>query len=170
MDTLVLSQGYAPVRLVPWYRSINWILSGRAIVLEEYDDKPIQSFSETFKTPAVVRYTRGKFFRQQRVRVTKRNIWLRDQGHCQYCGKDLKFSDSTVDHVFPRSRGGEWSWTNLVTSCKPCNQRKGCKTLQDSRMKLLSTPDSPESLPGFAMDFMRWRDEMPKEWRDFFPN
>jgi 5-methylcytosine-specific restriction endonuclease McrA len=45
-----------------------------------------------------------------------------------------------MDHVLAASRGGKWEWENLVTACSSCNVKKGNKTLEEARMKLMKSP------------------------------
>lgn len=67
----------------------------------------------------------------------------RDLYTCQYCGGQPGRHELTVDHVMPRSRGGTTTWENVVTACGPCNRRKGDRTPEEARMKLLSEPARP---------------------------
>jgi 5-methylcytosine-specific restriction endonuclease McrA len=76
-----------------------------------------------------------------RVRLTKREIFRRDNFTCQYCGRQV--SRLTIDHVLPRHRGGEHTWDNLVTACSECNLRKGGRTLQEARIRLLRPAGEP---------------------------
>jgi 5-methylcytosine-specific restriction endonuclease McrA len=85
-------------------------------------------------------------WRQPRFR--KRVLFNRDNWKCQYCNAVLVAKTVTIEHVFPRSRGGTNSWTNCVTACKPCNRKKGNRTPEEAGMKLLSKPVTPS-----AMDF-----------------
>ena len=77
------------------------------------------------------------------VRLTRRNLMIRDQYQCQYCGRRPTLRELNVDHVIPRSRGGQDSWENLVVSCRTCNLRKGRRTPVEASMTLLSTPHHP---------------------------
>ena len=70
-------------------------------------------------------------------------MFARDRHTCQYCGRQTH--DLTLDHVTPRHRGGAHSWENLVTACKPCNHRKGGKTLEEARLRLHREPHEPRS-------------------------
>ena len=69
-----------------------------------------------------------------RVRLTRREIFIRDHHACQYCG--IRTRDLTLDHVMPRHRGGRHSWDNLVSACRTCNHRKGGRTPDEARMLL----------------------------------
>ena len=75
-----------------------------------------------------------------RRRITRRAVFARDSWTCQYCGTT---SHLTVDHMVPRSRGGPSGWDNIVTSCAPCNRRKGNRTPVETGMKLRSKPRAP---------------------------
>jgi 5-methylcytosine-specific restriction endonuclease McrA len=69
---------------------------------------------------------------------------IRDQYQCQYCGKRPNQRDLNLDHVVPRSRGGQDSWENLVVSCRGCNLKKGRRTPLEAGMMLLRTPHVPK--------------------------
>jgi 5-methylcytosine-specific restriction endonuclease McrA len=77
------------------------------------------------------------------IRLTRRNLLLRDSYRCQYCGREPGVRDLNVDHVVPRSRGGRDSWDNLVIACRPCNLQKGKNTPDEAGMRLLSAPIKP---------------------------
>lgn len=72
---------------------------------------------------------------------SKRNVFKRDKYTCQYCGTQGR--DLTIDHVKPKSKGGESVWKNVVTACEPCNKKKADKPLRDSGMKLARKPIKP---------------------------
>jgi len=78
-----------------------------------------------------------------RVKLSRREVFARDHHTCQYCG--ARTHDLTLDHVVPRHRGGSHTWDNLVAACKPCNHRKGGKTLDEARLRLLRLPIEPRS-------------------------
>jgi 5-methylcytosine-specific restriction endonuclease McrA len=94
-----------------------------------------------------------------KVKLTKREIFRRDNYTCQYCGK--KTTKLTIDHVMPRHRGGEHSWANLVAACPACNRRKGGRTPQEANMSLRTPPTEPnasaEYLFGYLLDsYSEW--------------
>jgi 5-methylcytosine-specific restriction endonuclease McrA len=78
-----------------------------------------------------------------RIRFSRHNIFVRDDHTCQYCGKRLPRRQLNLDHVVPRSRGGKTNWENVVTSCVPCNFRKGGRTPAEARMRLRRQPRKP---------------------------
>jgi 5-methylcytosine-specific restriction endonuclease McrA len=73
------------------------------------------------------------------MRLSKRNIFLRDEYLCQYCGTHVTDQSATLDHVLPVSKGGKTTWENSATACKPCNYRKAAST----KMKPNRAPYKP---------------------------
>jgi 5-methylcytosine-specific restriction endonuclease McrA len=73
-------------------------------------------------------------------KISRRALFARDDWRCQYCGSSGRL---TLDHVVPRSRGGDSVWENVVTSCAPCNLRKGNRLLHEVRMHLRRQPRPP---------------------------
>jgi 5-methylcytosine-specific restriction endonuclease McrA len=147
MQTLMLTPWMAPHRIISWQRAVVLRFLGKVEVLEEYDDT-ICSPSVVLKTPAVVRLVSSRsVVKDKRVRFSRINVYLRDGFRCQYCGEKKKMSDLNYDHVVPRVKGGRTEWENIVTSCYGCNDRKGSRTPEEARMKLLRVPARPRSLP-----------------------
>ena len=79
--------------------------------------------------------------------LTQRNLFIRDQYTCQYCGRtkqQIKHSEFlTRDHVIPRHMGGKDIWENVVTCCNSCNNKKAYHLLEDINMTLLTIPRAP---------------------------
>ena len=73
---------------------------------------------------------------------SRKNILLRDHNTCQYCGRVFPPQDLTLDHIAPRSRGGDSAWENLVTCCRSCNNRKGDRSPEGAGMRLLKRPQA----------------------------
>ncbi len=105
------------------------------------------------------------------VKLTRRNIYLRDRNTCQYCGRSFREHELNLDHVVPRRLGGTTTWTNIVCSCVGCNLKKGEKTLAGSGMGLLKTPRKPRWSPFNQIAFRRgvcasWEQFLdPSEWK-----
>lgn len=144
MSTLVLNADAQPTSLLPlsivdWQEAIRYLVLDKVNVMAWYDDWVVRSANWSTRVPAVImlkEYQKPK----QVVRLSKRNIFLRDRYICQYCGTDCKESEATLDHVHPQSQGGKSSWTNLTTACKPCNYRKANHT----KMKPKVMPYKPD--------------------------
>jgi 5-methylcytosine-specific restriction endonuclease McrA len=144
MSTLVLNADAQPTSLLPlsvieWQESIRYLVLDKVSVMAWYDDWIVHSANWSTRVPAVImlkEYQKPK----HTVRLSKRNIFLRDDYKCQYCGEAVSESTATLDHVLPLSRGGKGSWDNLSTACKPCNYRKSDKTL----MRPYRMPHKPD--------------------------
>jgi 5-methylcytosine-specific restriction endonuclease McrA len=132
-----------------WSKAIADVFKGRVEVIEESDVRFIGTVTGSFPMPIIVRFCEGVFIDKWRnktryVRLTRKNIWLRDKGACQYCGTDVTINSYEIEHVTPKSQGGMTAWKNVVTSCKKCNQKKGAKTPLEAGMFLLATPKKPK--------------------------
>ena len=95
------------------------------------------------QVPEVIRLTNYNRVPRQDVHLSRRSIYERDDGCCQYCGVRVPFSEYTLEHVVPRSRGGYTRWENAVVSCPRCNARKGNRTPAEADMTLRRHPVKP---------------------------
>ena len=163
-QTLMLSQGYSPIKVIPWQRAITLLFLGKVEVIEEYDTK-IKSTSMVIKMPAVVRLLNAYKRHKKPVRFSRVNIYGRDKYSCQYCSKKITMSDGTYDHVVPRAQGGKTEWTNIVTCCAPCNSKKGGRTPEQARMKLRKKPIRPAWVPITIVNVSRER--APDAWASY---
>ena len=139
---LLLNASYEPLRTIPWERAIVLIVEKRAELVTSVDGKQLRSPSKTFPWPSVIRLLEFVKipFRKKKIPITKKNILLRDGYECCFCAK--RRADS-VDHLIPKSRGGENSWMNLVASCKPCNVKKNNRTPKEANMAMRFQPYEP---------------------------
>lgn len=173
MHTLLLNADAQPVSLMPlstlnWQDSIKYYFNERIAIVKEHDNWRVNSPSISLKVPSIVQLTQY-VKRPERVHLTRRNIWLRDQGECQYCGIQLQYAHMSLDHVHPRSKGGSSEWENLVCSCTKCNYGKGDKTGWRPRRKPIAPtpwqlqPYSKQrhiTIPDPAwQDFLLWPEE-----------
>jgi 5-methylcytosine-specific restriction endonuclease McrA len=148
---LVLNGSFEPLHFTNARRAITLVLSGKAESVEP-SPRVIRSPSQSFPLPSVIRlaiYIRKPFV--ERVAFNKKNILRRDHFACQYCGR--RGDRLTVDHVVPRSLGGQTIWTNVVAACLRCNLRKGNRSPEEAGMALRRTPAHPEFL--FSLHFLR---------------
>ena len=97
--------------------------------------------------PRIIRLLFYDRLPRQAVKFNRRNIFARDRNRCQYCGKRFPTSELSLDHVVPRSRGGEATWENIVCCCVKCNVRKGGRTPEEAGMKLITEPVKPKRSP-----------------------
>jgi 5-methylcytosine-specific restriction endonuclease McrA len=131
------------------------------------DDLSIGTSSGALRVPRVVQLVTFDRMPRATVRLTRRNIFLRDGYTCQYCGRTATTRELNLDHVMPRSRGGPMSWENVVCSCRVCNLRKGGRTPHEANMRLLRKPVRPRWSPILALAFSPGR---PPEWEPFLAN
>ncbi len=165
--TLVLNVSYMPLGTIEWERAIALLYDDKADLIEEYEGDLIRSVSTSMNKPAVIRlrkWVRGKLIG---VRFNKSNVHLRDRGQCQYCMQKITEHKSTYDHVIPKSRGGKTDWTNIVTCCYACNQKKDCRTPEEAKMKLNKKPIKPTSLPIELSFTCRWQNSLPEVWKNY---
>ena len=144
MKTLKLDSTYRPVGVIDCIEALVMCIVGKATAVEEYEDE-ISSPSVTFKLPSVIVLKTVVKFISRGIKPSRNNILWRDKNQCQYCGVIESPREMTIDHVIPRSRGGENTWSNLVTCCKKCNQKKGNRTPQEANMSLLNKPIRPKN-------------------------
>jgi len=138
---LVLNASFEPLNVCSVRRAVVLILKEKAEMLEQ-GERTLHSESITLPHPVVIRlvtYVRVPRDRAKR-RITRRAVFARDSWTCQYCGTT---SHLTVDHVIPRSRGGASDWENIVTSCAPCNRRKGNRTPVETGVHPRRKPKAP---------------------------
>ncbi len=166
METLVLSAAYEPVARVNWQRAITLWYLGKVEIIEEYDNE-VSSVTFSMNVPAVVRFYRALRGRRRAIKFSRENVLMRDKSKCQYCNNKVSRTEFTYDHVIPKSRGGKTTWTNIVTSCVPCNSRKGSRLPEEARMYPVIDPVRPKSLPLAVNLSFIYRDGMPKTWKQY---
>jgi 5-methylcytosine-specific restriction endonuclease McrA len=138
---LVLNSSYEPLNVCTVRRAVVLLLKEKAELLET-GTRELRAESMTMPHPVVIRlvtYVRVPRDSRRR-RITRRAVFARDSWTCQYCGRT---SHLTVDHVVPRSRGGTSQWDNIVTSCAPCNRRKGDRKPNEIQMHPRRQPRAP---------------------------
>ena len=139
-QVLVLNASYEPLNVCSVRRAHVLVFKGKAEVLEDLP-RPLRSASDTFQWPHVIRlvhYVRVP--RAVKRKISRRALFARDGWRCQYCGSTGKL---TLDHVVPRSRGGDSVWENVVTSCAPCNLKKGNRLPEECGMHPMHPPLEP---------------------------
>lgn len=140
---LVLNATYEPLNVVPVRRAIVLLLKEKAELLEAASER-VRSADVSLPVPVVIRLLGFvQVPRPLTVPCSRRAVMMRDNFTCQYCGAQPAKSELTVDHVVPRSRGGDTTWENVVCSCKPCNLRKGSHTPEEVGLRLRATPHRP---------------------------
>ena len=138
--SLVLNATYEPLGVVPARRAVVLVLADKAEVIH-HNGEAFHSEHLEIAVPSVIRlryFVRVPY--QRRAPLSRRAVFLRDGGRCQYCGAKAE----SIDHVIPRSRGGEHTWENCVAACSRCNHRKADKLLVELGWKLRLVPATPK--------------------------
>jgi 5-methylcytosine-specific restriction endonuclease McrA len=163
--TLLLNTTFEPLNVLDWKKAVVLLYLGKVEVVREYD-KEIKGVSISIKQPAVIRLLR--FVRNNNhvnTKFSRKNIFLRDDYTCQYCGERFDPKDLTCDHIVPKSRGGINEWSNIVTSCTRCNLRKGDKLPDEVDMYPKKRPARPN---GFYMLMLHVGVRVfPEHWKDY---
>ncbi len=137
---LVLNANFEPIHVCSTRRAMGLILAGKANLIANGRGY-IRTVSQMLPRPSVIRLESQVHKPRPRVKLTRREIFRRDNYTCQYCGRrDVAL---TVDHVIPRHMGGRHIWVNLAAACSACNHRKGGRSVEESRMRLLHIPKEP---------------------------
>lgn len=186
---LVLNKHFAAIRVVTARRAFTMLFKQLAEIilvedsqyvsydfdswraLSEYRSKHQRSNHDWIRcvrcelaVPRIIRLMIYDRLPRQPVRFNRRNIFARDGNRCQYCGRKSPTSELSLDHVRPRSQGGETSWTNIVCCCVECNVRKGGRTPVQAHMKLITEPVKPKRSPVVTL---RLSNEKYASWRQF---
>src|SRR5919202_6735046 len=165
MRVLVLNASFEPINVCTVRRAVVLILKGVAHAEECSSHHWLHSARFSMPTPSVIRLVEYIHIPFERKSLSRKNILLRDHSTCQYCGKHYPPAELTLDHVHPRSRGGDSTWDNLVACCKRCNHRKGNRTPEEAGMHLLRRPR------GFSLhvsrQIMRYLGRADETWRKY---
>lgn len=160
---LVLNAGYEPLGLASVKRAVILVMNGTAEIVEESGEY-LRTPSTPYPIPSIIRLKRLVRRPPGRLALNRRNILRRDGYTCQYCGK--RGGDLTVDHVFPKSRGGRSIWENLVTACRPCNLKKKNRTPEEAGMRLARRPIAPRHSLLLVADLPH----LPEAWYMYLPD
>jgi 5-methylcytosine-specific restriction endonuclease McrA len=137
---LVLNANFEPINVCTMRRAVGLLLTEKAAMVVN-GRGTIHTISQTLPKPSVIRLEHMVHRPRPRVKLSRREVFRRDDYTCQYCGRHVP--DLTLDHIMPRHLGGEHIWTNVVTACAFCNHRKGGRKLEEVHMVLLKVPKEP---------------------------
>jgi 5-methylcytosine-specific restriction endonuclease McrA len=137
---LVLNANFEPINVCPMRRAIGLILAEKAAMVVNGRGY-IHTISQQLPRPSVIRLEHMIHRPRPRVKLTRREVFRRDNYTCQYCGRHD--TPLTVDHILPKHLGGEHIWTNVTAACPACNHRKGGRRLEEVHMHLLHIPKEP---------------------------
>jgi 5-methylcytosine-specific restriction endonuclease McrA len=142
-------------REVSEYRSTNF---------RREDDDWVRTTSAPIQVPRIIRLVGYDRLPRQTVKFNRRNIFARDNNQCQFCGKKFPTSELSLDHVIPRSQGGQTTWENIVCACVACNVRKGGRTPREASMALIRKPEKPKRSPLLNL---KLTNSKYQSWRSF---
>lgn len=183
---LVLNRFWQPVQTCSARRALKLLCLGHAQVLQthgeekfrthdfsswlEYssevpDEELVHSVSIALGIPRIVILAYYDKYPRMHVRLTRRNVFLRDRFTCQYCSAVLPEPKLNLDHVLPRDKGGRMTWENIVTSCIRCNTRKANKLPEEANMHPLRKPVVPRWRPAFGLKGFRGKPDAT--WKRF---
>jgi len=134
-----------PVAMIPT-KWADWV----SLPVRDYDEV-INSALLKIRVPTVVVSLGYRKMPLKKFRPSKRTVYQRDKGTCQYTGRKLSYSEATLDHVNPKSKGGKDTFTNLVLCAPDVNHKKGNKSNQEAGLKLLRKPIEPAPVPAAAL-------------------
>ncbi len=158
---LVLNQNYEAMSICNVQRAVILLYLGKAELVASKNSKKIRSVSREVPFPTIVRlmiYIRVPY---KKIVLSRKNILRRDGYKCQYCSRgDVTL---TIDHIVPKSKGGDDTWENLVAACVNCNNKKGDRTPEESKMTLHKKPTKPSHIT-FMKHFVGKIDD---EWRPY---
>jgi 5-methylcytosine-specific restriction endonuclease McrA len=137
---LVLNANFAPIHVCNVRRAINLLVQEKAALVMNGRGK-IRTVRRDYPCPSIIRLNSMVKRPRPVVKLSKQEIFRRDQYTCQYCGS--RPAKLTVDHVVPRSLGGSHTWANLVSACPSCNHRKGGRRPDQANMFLRQRPIAP---------------------------
>lgn len=176
LHVLVLNRHWLAVHICSARRAISLLYQGSAHAVSEdyqtYDFDSWMEFSQNggfragkmlrtpsfqLRLPQVIVLRRYHKAPPRTVRFNRRNVYIRDRGQCQYCGHSPGREHLTIDHVVPKSRGGQSSWHNVVVACTSCNTKKGSRLPGECNMHPRIKPKRPSWMT--ALHIMPHSDE-----------
>jgi 5-methylcytosine-specific restriction endonuclease McrA len=170
--TLVLNRNWQPINVATVERALVmlWNESARVVDPQDYrlydwadwsqlrpaeGELFVQAVRLRLRVPEVITLTGYDRLPTAAVAFSRRNVFKRDHYTCQYCGVQPGTEELSIDHVIPRSQGGESTWENCVLACVACNKRKADRTPHQCGMKLRRPPARPTWKPMYATHRVR---------------
>ncbi len=159
---LILNQDFTAFSICSVPKAFLLVYMNKAEMVSHDNKTRLRSVTASFPLPTIIRLNRyvSRPYRNTGVILNRHNVFRRDNHRCQYCSSAR---DLTLDHVRPRSRGGNTSWDNLITACKKCNSKKGDFTPEEAGMILLQQPFKPS----FVMFLRDFTERVSEDWLNY---
>ncbi|MFH1066973.1 MAG: HNH endonuclease [bacterium] len=174
-NVLVLNRLWQAVNVCSARRAFTLLYAGHAQVVaaeegdfQTFDFQEWRSFSQTYDGNEAIHSIRFKIripkiivlllfdrLPKKEVKLTRHNVFERDEYTCQYCGDHFNREDLNLDHVIPRDKGGQTTWENIVCSCVPCNARKANRAPHEVGMQLVRKPKRPKLRPFLSLQLKK---------------
>lgn len=163
---LLLNKECEPLNITSWRRAFVLLIKGKAEYIEKLNE--IEDYIKVgeYYIPKTIKLTYEMAIPELELPFSRENIFIRDSYICQYCGEKFEKEELTLDHVFPKSRGGKTDWNNIVSCCKKCNQKKADRTPEEAGMPLLHSPEKPEDFWVFEFTKKNTIDE--RYWEEYY--
>jgi 5-methylcytosine-specific restriction endonuclease McrA len=158
--SLLLNVNYQPINFINYKKAANFLIKEKIDIINYWD----VNLTDSYKLPATCRIKYYTPFFQKNLKYSRKIILLRDQYICQYCGYAGTNKDMTIDHIVPKSLGGEHSFTNCVAACKGCNITKGARRPEEANMKLINNIKHYNS--ALSLEYVTLKNKHP-EWKLF---
>jgi 5-methylcytosine-specific restriction endonuclease McrA len=158
-SALVLNATFEPLSVVSARRAVCLVLAEKAEIVED-DGTEVRAASLVMRSPLVIRLNyvvRAPF--RRRTALSRRAVFACDGYKCQYCGRPA----DSIDHVVPRSRGGEHVWENVAAACRTCNLHKRDRTPKEAGMMLAKAPHTPRDMAWITVSVVR----VPEAWKQY---
>lgn len=156
-DAVIVDSDYTEYTWEDWYNLFSVPLD------EDFDYKYVSDKEAKIRVPEVIILNDFTDVPKREIKLTRRHLYIRDKGKCQYTGKKLSTREATLDHIMPRSRGGKNTWENLVLCDPRVNRQKDSKTPEEAGLTLLKKPSKPKWSPVYS-SYLKKR---PASWSKF---
>lgn len=161
---LLLNQDFSPLNVTTLYRGFKLVFKGKAEIITHDKIKPIKTGTKNYHRPTVIRLLKYVPLPYRKVTLSRHNVYRRDGYKCVYCGSDRNL---TLDHMIPKSKGGENNWKNLVTCCGKCNRIKGDTSVEEFLEKTGYTMSHKPFKPTYAQFIKKMGGNVKDDWLPF---
>lgn len=181
---LVLNADYSPLTIIDWRKALIWSIKhekSKSPAIEIIDfyknDYILGASNKKYPVPAVAKTSKYLRINNYRVKFSRKNLFIRDNYSCQYCGAIKDLIELTYDHVIPKSVwnhtiGSPTCWTNIVTACIDCNRKKRNRTPKQANMPLKNLPVVPNKTMKYlpiTHHLAKIKSDIPVEWSIYLP-